>query len=72
MAKSPSLQIVKNCDYCPSTLPTVRIRSGAGLTSALCRACALDILRAIEEPSEYPIVLAHRDDDLDAIREANK
>ena len=72
MTKPTSLQVVKNCDYCPSTLPTVRIRSGMSLTSTLCRACALDILRAIEEPSEYPAVIEQRDDDLDAIREANK
>jgi hypothetical protein len=66
----------EGCDFCPGTLPTIRLRStkytaGKNLRIRICRACILVALKGIEEPEEYPSVIEDRDWVLETLRVAN-
>jgi hypothetical protein len=64
------------CDFCPGTLPTIRLRStkytaDKSLRIRICRACILVALKGIEGPEEYLSVIEDRDADLETLRVAN-
>ena len=65
------MKIASGCDYCHSTLPTIVIRTTRNSTHSICRACILEALKGIEEPGEYPIVIADREADLDTLKKAD-
>ena len=64
--------IAQGCNYCESTLPTIRLRTTQLSNTRICRACILEALHAIEDPEEYPCIIEDRDADLDALKRSRK